>query len=445
MFLMVSFISGIALRSFVFIDAFYALFFAGIALIALFGFGKRRRVFFFACLGALFLCGGVLWYGLFDVKALAFDRLAGTEVVVVGTIAAEPEMKGGTQRVVVAPQNAPREKILVSIKRYPAYAYHNVIRIAGTLEKPKAFNGFDYPAYLAKDGVYFVMSFPDVALEARGSGGLLGSLYAFKNSFIHSIESVVSSPQSSFLNGMLFGSKSDMPKEMQNEFIATGVSHITALSGYNITIIIIFVGFVLSYFIVSRNISFACALLFIILFVLATGASPSVVRAAVMGVTLLVARHIGRQGMAVNALVFAAFTMLLFNPKILRDDVSFQLSFLAVLGLIYIAPYLERKLKIVPEFWKLKELFIITMSAQIAVLPVLLYSFHQISVIAPLTNMLVLPLVPFVMLFGFVAGALGFVSYHAALAVAYPLWLALSYQLGVIHYFAQFSYAQIAF
>ena len=440
---MLSFVAGIALRSFVFIDAFYAVFAAGIVCITLFISAKYPSRFFFSCLGMIMLCAGMLWYGFFEPGQLKMETSAGAKIEITGIVTEEPELKDNAQKLVVSPADAPDEKILVSIKRYPEFSYHNVIHLSGTLEKPKAFDGFDYPAYLAKDGVYFVMGFPDVSLVSAGSPGVLGRLFAFKNSFMRSVESTVPSPQSSFLNGMLFGAKSDLPKDIQNEFIVTGVSHITALSGYNITVIIIFVGFILSRF-ASRTVSFYLSVVLVVVFVLATGASPSVIRAACMGIALLFARHIGRQGMAVNALVFAAFVMLLFNPKILRYDVSFQLSFLAVLGLIYISPYFENKLRRIPDFLNLKESLIATLSAQIAVLPVILYVFHKVSLIAPLANMLVLPLVPVVMLLGFVAGTLGFVSYYLALPLAYPLWLVLSYQLGVIHYFAQFSYAQLA-
>ena len=440
---MLSFVAGIALRSFVFIDAFYAVFAAGIVCITLFISAKYPSRFFFSCLGVIMLCAGMLWYGFFEPGQLKMETSAGAKIEITGIVTEEPELKDNAQKLVVSPADAPDEKILVSIKRYPEFSYHNVIHLSGTLEKPKAFDGFDYPAHLAKDGVYFVMSFPDVSLVSAGSPGVLGRLFAFKNSFMRSVESTVPSPQSSFLNGMLFGAKSDLPKDIQNEFIVTGVSHIPALSGYNITVIIIFVGFILSRF-ASRAVSFYLSVVLVVVFVLATGASPSVIRAACMGIALLFARHIGRQGMAVNALVFAAFVMLLFNPKILRYDVSFQLSFLAVLGLIYISPYFENKLRRIPDFLNLKESLIATLSAQIAVLPVILYVFHKVSLIAPLANMLVLPLVPVVMLLGFVAGTLGFVSYYLALPLAYPLWLVLSYQLGVIHYFAQFSYAQLA-
>ena len=107
----------------------------------------------------------------------------------------------------------------------------------------------------------------------------------------------------------------------------------------------------------------------IALFVLMTGASPSVVRAAIMGVALLLARHAGRQSAPLIVIVFAAFVMIVANPRVLVFDIGFQLSFLAVLGLAYVAPYLQKKMMRVPEFLKWKEAFVATISAQIAVLP----------------------------------------------------------------------------
>ena len=181
------------------------------------------------------------------------------------------------------------------------------------------------------------------------------------------------------------------------------------------------------------------------MFVLMTGASPSVVRAAIMGGALLIARYFGRESGVLPILVCAAFIMVILNPKILAFDIGFQLSFLAVLGLAYIAPFFSKKLERWPEFFNLKKSFITTVSAQLTVLPLALLSFNQFSIIAPLANMLILPFVPLAMLFGFIVGAIGFVSAHLAQLFAYPLWLVTSYQLYVIEYFAHFSFAAIKF
>ena len=443
LFLMLCFIGGVALRSLVFIGSFYLWFLFGVLTIAVFSFSRNRTALLYAALIAVTIAGA-LWYGRFVPEHLALERFVGQEAAREGSIVKDPEFKNTTQRLVVSFPEAPSERVLVIAKRYPEFGYGDVVRVSGTLEKPEPFDGFNYSAYLAKDSVYFTVSFANVALVKEGSGFARG-LFALKRKFEENINAALSSPQSAFANGVLLGDTSGISKELNDAFIATGMSHITALSGYNITVMLIFTHLLLAQLLLPRTVVFWASVGIVAAFVVMTGASPSVVRAALMGLALLLARHLGREGSVLHILVFAACAMIVVNPRILAFDVGFQLSFLAVLGLAYIAPWLEAKLKRIPEAFKLKESFVATVSAQAAVLPLLLYQFHQVSLIAPLTNVLVLPLMPFVMLFGFAVGALGFVSYHAALAVAYPLWLALSYQLGVIHYFSQFSYAQIAF
>jgi len=137
--------------------------------------------------------------------------------------------------------------------------------------------------------------------------------------------------------------------------------------------------------------------------------------------------------------------MIIFNPKILVFDIGFQMSFLAVLGLAYIAPFFSKKLERWPDFFKLKESFVSTISAQLAVLPLALLSFNQFSIIAPLANMLILPFIPLAMFFGFIVGAAGFFSAHLAQIFAYPLWLITSYQLYIVEYLAHFSFAAVKF
>ncbi|MBI5913027.1 ComEC family competence protein [Candidatus Azambacteria bacterium] len=439
---MVCFVGGVALRSLFVVEEIYALIGIGALVCVMLAFSRDIKVVVYAAMAGVSLVG-MLWLGSFEPRQFILERQVGTNINIEGDVVRDPEFRGTTQRLVVAPHSAPKERIMVVAPRYPETAYGDTIRVTGALARPENFGGFDYAGHLAKDDIYFVMQYADVAIVHEGSGIQRG-LFAFKKRFKENIDLAMPSPHASFVNGILLGDTADMPKELTDAFVAAGVSHLTALSGYNITIIAVFVAFALSFFFTSSAAITALSIAGIALFVLMTGASPSVVRAAIMGIALLLARHFGRQSTPLLVIVFAAFTMIVFNPRILAFDVGFQLSFLAVLGLAYVAPYLQGKMTNVPEFLKWKESFTTTMSAQAAVLPLLIYQFGQVSLVAPVVNVLVLPLMPFAMLFGFLAGTAGFIAPFAAKIFAYPLWVITAYQLHVIDYFASLPYALIS-
>lgn len=443
LFLMLCFVGGVGLRSFVFVEGFWVLLGFGIIAIAVLSFSREPRVLLTAAMVAAALFG--MWrFGASEPAALMLSSKVGQKVEFVGRIAGDPVRKNGQQRFYFEPNDAPKEKILVSTRRYPEFSHGDTVRVSGTLKKPENFSDFDYVAYLAKEGVYFTVSFADVTLMEEGSG-LKRELYALKRMFEAHISSAMPFPHSAYLNGILLGDDAEMSKELKEAFIATGTSHVLALSGYNITVIIGFVFLIFSSFIMSRFTVVWLSVTVVALFVVMTGASPSVVRAGVMGAALVLARYFGRQGRVINVLIFAAFAMILFNPKILVFDVAFQLSFLALLGLVYIYPWLKEKLARVPELWTMKESFIMTVSAQVAVLPLLLYHFHQFSLVSPLVNTLILPAIPYAMLFGFLTGIAGFVSGFLTQIFSLPTLAFVAYQLGVIQFFSQFSYATLAF
>lgn len=225
-----------------------------------------------------------------------------------------------------------------------------------------------------------------------------------------------------------------MPKDLVEEFNRTGTSHVVAISGYNISIISVLIFNFLAYLLVPKRVSVWIVVAGIIFFTVISGAGASVVRAAIMGGLLIIARARDRIYGVSNALILAGVLMLFFNPRLLRYDAGFQLSFLATLGLIYISPHFEKWFSKVPDVFSLRSNLAATLSAQAATLPVLLFSFGRISVVSPLANVLILPAIPPTMLFGFLAGIAGFVSIGIASVIAIPAWILLSWQLFVVKF-----------
>jgi competence protein ComEC len=174
-----------------------------------------------------------------------------------------------------------------------------------------------------------------------------------------------------------------------------------------------------------------------------TGAEATVVRAALLVLTVFIAKMLHRKFSAPRALLVAAFLMLLQNPKILIFDPSFQLSFLATLALIYVVPIFDRYLRWVPEKWGLRTTMSATLATQMTVLPLLIYSIGDFSLVSLPANILTLLIIPVTMLMGFVSTLMAYASPILALPFSYFAYLLLAWILGVSHYLGNFSFASI--
>lgn len=181
----------------------------------------------------------------------------------------------------------------------------------------------------------------------------------------------------------------------------------------------------------------------IILFVLMTGTEATVVRAALMVLVVIAAKLFGRAYSAPRALLTAAFLMILHNPKILVFDPSFQLSFLATCGLIYLSPVFEKFLKRL-SWASMRAVFATTLATQITVLPFLIYSMGDVSLVSLPANVLTLLFIPITMLVGFTATIVAYLSSVVAWPLSYVAHLLLSWILGVSHYLGNLSFASIS-
>lgn len=427
----------------------------------------------------LFFAFGAFWLDFKTEQKPDLSLLYGEPAIFSGIIYEEPKNTANSKqlRVKITEIDGSELKnifrVLVVTRRYPEFFVGGELKFRGILEKPENFNGFDYEAYLAKDDIYGKILFPDI--ENIGRSDSYGLKFAFvlskiKSSFEENISRILPEPQAAFLKGILLGSRETLPQSLAEDFRKTGTSHIVALSGYNITILARVVIAVLLFLYIPFRFSFWIASVFIFLFVLLTGASASVVRAAIMGVLVLLARQEGRIYNMKNALIFAGALMIFENPKILRFDAGFQLSFLATVGLVYLAPKIEKfsdkisdkikeliygrdypKKKFVKEMRLKKEkpidfkkILIETLSAQIMVLPLLIYLFGQISIISPIANIFVLAAMPYSMLFGFLTGASGFLFEPLALFFGWISWALAAYQIKAIEFFAKLPIASFS-
>ncbi len=380
------------------------------------------------------------------------DSLVGQKIIGQGIVVDEPSLRGASQRLAVSFDEVNGKpvslKILVTADSCPNVSYGDKIGVKGKLERPQAFETdtgrmFEYPAYLAKDDIYYQIRFASVSVVSEGSGNpVTAGLFALKRAFLSQLGEIVPEPESSLAGGLLVGGKQSLGADLEQEFRRAGIIHIVVLSGYNITIVADAAMRLFSF--LPRALGMGAGVFAIILFAVMTGASATIVRASIMALLVVLARATGRTYQITRALLIAGFLMLLQNPHILAFDPSFQLSFLSTIGLIYVAPLIEKRLGWMPTQFGLREAAVATFATQLAVLPLLLYQTGQLSLVALPVNLLVLPLIPLSMFLGFLTGMVGFISTLLALPFGFLLYLPLAYELAVVHFFSQLPFAAVS-
>ncbi len=267
-------------------------------------------------------------------------------------------------------------------------------------------------------------------------------LWSFNRAFHNAIGRVLPDPASGLLDGLLTGANSALSERLAADFRTTGLSHIVAVSGSNITVILSLLGSLL-FFLPLKWRLLPCAA-GIIVFVLFVGASASVVRAAITGIIGLLALQSGRLNDARLATLWTAFFMLMWNPWQLWADVGFQLSFLAVAGLIELSPLIEPLTSKFPSAGGMREALTATLCAQCTAVAWGAYSFGALPLISPLANILVAPLIPLAMLTGFIAVLVGWVMPPLGILAAFPAYILLESIILLAQLCARIPYASVS-
>ena len=329
-----------------------------------------------------------------------------------------------------------------------AYRYGDRLELEGLPVAPAAIESPEYAAYLARNGVYTLLNYPHSRLLVHDAGSpLLAFLYNLRMQARTTLQAILPMPESALLTGILLGIGDDMPASVIQDFQVTGTAHIWAISGFNIAILS---GLVLTFFgrLLPRRRLAAAGLAAgtVAAYTLLVGASPSVVRSALMGGLGMGGMLLGRRQAGLNSLTFTAAVMALFEPS-MPWNVSFQLSFLATLGLVVFGEPLQAGFqgllaRRLGADWARRiagpvgEYFLLTLAAQAVTLPVTVLSFGRFSLSAVLANPLVLPIQPAVMILGGLALLCGLVFLPLGQLLGALAWPTLAYTLRVVELLA---------
>ena len=339
-------------------------------------------------------------------------------------------------------------EILVTTFRFPIIEYGTEIEITGQLETPPEGETFNYKAYLARQGVHSLMARPELAILGERQGHpFYQAIFDLKAQAQATITQLIPNPQAALLTGILLGNDNGIPPDLAEDFRITGMTHIIAISGFNISILIaILVGIAENF--LSKRGAVIFAISGIVLYTILVGADASVVRAAIMGgIYLFANRWLGRPNFAFASLFLSGLLMTLVDPFTLWD-VGFQLSFTATLGLmLYGTPFSQwtraRLLRwldegIVNQIMKiLSEAVLLTLAAQVLTLPLMMAYFGQLSLISLLANAFILPVQSGLMLWGGLATLGGLMIPVVGQVFAWVAWVFLSYTIWLVRLFAR--------
>ena len=436
----ISFLLGILLASYFIIPG--PLLITGIFLFSATLVFKPRSVVKIAAVAGLGLLLGWWRYDMVTRPITnSIGEWADEEVIVQGWVSNDPIVIDNQQklqiRVLLADNQPAAGKILLTTWPLPRYAYGDELEAKVKITVPQLSVAFDYVAYLKKDGIYALGRSTDTIIMIKPAPvSILGVLYKTKNWLAGQINQLLPEPDSALMNGLLLGLRTQLPESFKTALQYSGTTHIIALSGFNITIIAGFFMWLFSR--TPRRLGLIGAGVGILLFVLMTGAASSVVRAAIMGWVMLLAAWWGRKRSLSNAVLIAAVVMVAFNPYILQYDAAFQLSVAATAGLVYFTPRLLVWFRYLPII--LKEAAATTLAATIAVFPLIIFHFGGFSLYTLLANLLVVPLVPATMLFGFVTLVLfsvfPFLQFVGLIDFAFTRVL-----IGIINFFSSLPHA----
>ena len=363
-------------------------------------------------------------------------------VTIEGKVVTDPELRARSQHLEVETLDT---EILAIVDRHHHIAYGDRVELTGEITKPEPFSAelgrvFQYDGYLAAQGISHTMFYPEVAVVESGLGNpIISTLFTLKHLFRTQLEKIIPEPQSALATGLLLGERRALSENKLEEFRSTGIIHIVVLSGMSVMFVVSFVQYVFGLFLYLR-LRIVFSIVAVLGFAIMVGLSPTVVRASIMASMFLLAQFMGRSYLALRGLIVSAVVMVAVNPIMLVYDIGFQLSFMATLGLVLVAPHLEQMMASVPSRIPLKTYFIATVATQIAVLPLLLYQVGEFSVVSPLVNMLVVPMVPFAMLLAFITGLIGLLLPSATAVVAFPTFFSLEYILFLSRWFADLPF-----
>lgn len=451
-----AFFVGVGVQSFLIVPLPILIIIVVLGIVALYGAYRWQSTSLLLIVGVALISGSIgvvrMQTGILELSA-DVTRLSGSKVKIEGIVVGQPDVRQSSVRVPIEVrtlQGQPHQmdaRVLAVVPLHSAVGYGDRVEAVGVIHEPTVFETssgrvFDYPQFLAKDGVGYELSFAKIKVLVEGERkNPMSYAIQLKQWFLVGLGRSLSEPAAGLAGGITVGDKRGLGDELSDTFRAVGLTHIIVLSGYNIMVVInALLNWGARLPTVARIILGATVAVF---FAAITGFASASSRAAAMAVIAIAGKASGRIYIAGRILLVVAFVMVLWNPYVLAFDPGFQLSILATAGLIWFTPAIASRLSWITERFGLREVFSATIGTQASVLPLLLYQSGEIPLYSLFANIFALVVIPYAMLASVFAALGGLILGPLAPVVGLPAYALLEYIIGIATFFAWLPYATV--
>ncbi len=304
------------------------------------------------------------------------------------------------------------------------------------------FDGFSYKSFMQSKDIFYSSStniFDTLEIDTS----YRYNLYISRQKLLSIIDNKYPQTEAIFLWGILFWARENIPSDLKEDFNNSGLTHFIAVSGFNITLCIIFISFLFSFFPpIVRSIG---VIISIVAFTYFVWLWAPVVRAAIMWIIWYIVLQSGANVRNITLLLFTACIMTIFSPMVLIYDVSFHLSFLAVIWIIYTQDFFKKIFDFLPSIFAIKEAFILTICALSFSLPIMIFQFGQLSLLSPLANIAVTWTIPLAMLWWALSLLAEYISPLLSDGIWFITWILLHYDILMVRFFWNLDFALIRF
>jgi len=329
-------------------------------------------------------------------------------------------------------------KIFVTTKINEKINYGDVLFLRGFLKEPKNEKDFFQKDILTSKMVFSVLEFPEIKILQKNQGNIFWQkIFLWRQKMKDNFFKSLPAKEACFISALVLGTKKEMPDFIYDLFIKTGTFHLVVVSGFHLIIISEIILKILRPYFGKK--SLFLVILFSFIFVILSGANPPVLRAFIFILFLNMAELLGRQRYFPTTLVLAAVILLFLNPFLLRWSLSFQLSFLSTLGIFSLSNFFENLFKKIPQIFSMP--LSATLSAQIFILPYMLFNFSNFSLTSFLANILIVFPTQILLILGIIIGFLGLVFpfFNNLLLLALPIFKFIFFILENLSKFPVFS------
>ena len=406
---------------------------------------KERRLKIFAIFLVFFLLG-FLKAEVSSWETSTYSKYYGQKAFFKATITKDPEIyKQRFKRITLKPEGFD-QMLLTTFFSRDQYFYGDHVFVSGKIKEPRSDDDFNYKRYLQSKNIYAQISSPEIFVLTKANGFTLNSNPAifwslkFKHWVYKQFQQKLPKEQAGLLVSLLVGQKELLSEQTITEFTKAGLAHIIAVSGFTLTLILLFCNKLGAY--IGKKKAWIICLAVAFLYIVMADFAAGVIRAALMSGIFVFGKSLGRQYALLPALAFTAGALVFLNPLIIKYDIGFMLSFLSILGILFFVPPLEILLEKIhiPKRFEIRSIIATTLAAEIVTVPLTLYYFQQFSVVAPLSNLLILPILPICLALGYLVcfPLIGFL-------IAKILLIPLNYSLFVVSTLSSFKYSTLNF